>query len=168
LTSNGLLAGCSAQSLLRFDDIFGAGIDKIPVGSTINSASITLTLGSTSPGTLTLHRMLVPWSDSATWNSFGSGVATDDFEALSTPDATVNGVSGPLTIDVTSSLQAWVNDPSANLGWVLLIDSANGFTWASAEGTVPALLTVEAVPEPGTAALFGLGLALLGCRRRRA
>jgi hypothetical protein len=82
--------------------------------------------------------MLVPWSDSATWNSFGSGMAADDIEAVMSPDATVAGVSeNPLTIDVTSSLQAWVNDPSTNLGWVLLIDSSNNVTWASAECAVP-------------------------------
>jgi hypothetical protein len=159
------------QSLLRFEDIFGGGPDQILMGSTINSATVTLTLGGLSPGTLSLHRMLAIWDESSTWNSLGGGVTADDVEAVSVADATVVDIDDTsLVIDVTASLQVWVDNPSANLGWVLLIDSINGITWASSEGTVPAPLTVDfiPIPEPGTAALTGLGLALIACGRRRA
>jgi hypothetical protein len=160
---------CPDQSLILFGGIFGGGPDQIPVGSIIVSAVLSLDIVDPSAGaaTLSAYRMLASWDESSTWNSLVNGVSTDDVEAVSSADATSPGDPIPMTLDVTASLQAWVNDPASNLGWVLLINSNNGLTFTSSEGAVAPSLTVNFVPEPGTAVLTGMGLALLAFHRRR-
>ena len=115
------------QSLLRFDGIVGTGPGQIPPGATVLTAILTLTtegLGAESSGGGSLHRMLVPWDESSTWNSLGGGIQTGA-EANPTADissAELVAVPGTDSLDVTTSVQAWV-DGQANLGWAIL---ANG------------------------------------------
>ncbi len=48
------------------------------MASTIHSAKLTILTGvNSSVDSVSLHRMLVPWSGTATWSTFGAGVATD-------------------------------------------------------------------------------------------
>jgi large repetitive protein len=123
------------QSLLRFDDIFGIGPGQIPVDSTITSA--TLTLYVSNPGSAPkMHRILTPWADTDTWNSFGSGIQNDGVEAAVNADATFTHASTWYTmnsVDVTNSLQAWLADPSSNHGWVFLPTSSDGLVLGSSE-----------------------------------
>ena len=83
--------GSRQQGLIRFDSIFGGGAGQIPLGSIINSATLTVNVSNTSSGgaLIRLHRMLVAWPETATWNSMTSGIQADDVEAISAHDAQV-------------------------------------------------------------------------------
>ena len=71
------------------------------------------------------------------WNTFGGepGVQPDEVGAY-VADAPTD--MGTVDIDVTSSLQAWANDPNANHGWIVVPNSTNGVHVRSAEYAVAA------------------------------
>jgi len=107
------------QGLLRFDDIVGSAPGRIPPGSIIERAFLVLTTEGTNADSGSggrLHRMLLPWSESSTWNSLGSGVQLGA-EALGAADHVTGAVAKTTrTFDVTASVQAWV-DGAPNHGW---------------------------------------------------
>lgn len=154
--------GPLSQGLVRFDDLFGAG-GRIPDGATIHSAKLTiLTGGNSSADSVSLHRMLAPWSDAATWSTFGSGVDTDGLEAASAAEFQLipNVLDANAIFDVTRSLQSWQADPTLNQGWLLQnATGTDGWVWHTAEAATlnqrPQLSVVYSVPEPG-----GLPLAV--------
>ncbi|MBE0489550.1 MAG: tandem-95 repeat protein [Halomonas sp.] len=130
------------QALLRFDDIFGSTTGKIPLGATILSASLVVQTTSKGDGA-TLHRMLQPWSDSATWNSLENGIQADGIEAMIPSDLDTGFIpAGTTQLDVTTSLQAWA-DGQANHGWAFLPLGPDGWDFHSAEGSTPPTLIVE-------------------------
>jgi hypothetical protein len=130
------------QALLRFDDLFGSASGQIPLGATILSATLVVQTTSKGDGA-TLHRMLLPWSDSATWNSLESGIQADGIEAMIPNDLDTGFIpAGTTQLDVTASLQAWVNG-QANHGWALLPLGPDGWKFHSAEGSTPPTLIVE-------------------------
>ncbi|MDH4309002.1 MAG: SBBP repeat-containing protein, partial [Acidimicrobiia bacterium] len=116
------------QGLLRFDGIVGTGAGQIPPGSTITSASLTLVNDNNagSGGTLSLYRMLIPWAETATWNTLSSGIQTNGVEAAATPDVVYAGaelavINSTSTITgLEAAVQAWV-DGSPNYGWALIL-----------------------------------------------
>ena len=67
-----------------------------------------------------LHRMLLDWDDTATWDGLGGGVQTDGSEAVSGASIVVSaaGGSGVRHIDVTADLRAWLAEPANAYGWV--------------------------------------------------
>jgi acid phosphatase len=144
-----------SQGLVRFDDLFGAG-GRIPDGATIHSAKLTiLTDSNSSADSVSLHRMLVPWSDTATWSTFGSGVDTDGLEAAATAEFQLipNVLDANAIFDVTGSLLSWQADPTLNHGWLLQdATGTDGWVWHTAEaaslGQRPMLSVVYSVPEP--------------------
>ena len=79
------------HALIRFDNIFGNGAGQIPLGSIINSATLTVEVDNVSAAgaQIRLHRMLVTWDESATWNSMTNGIQADDVEAVAAHDAQV-------------------------------------------------------------------------------
>lgn len=138
------------QSLLRFDQIFGNGAGQIPLGSNILSATLRLRTNDPGDGAF-LNRMLIPWTDAATWNSTGSGVGgfnaipgiqADGIEAI----ATAASIAGnPVTrepnvfnsdslFDVTEDLRAWAAG-APNYGWSFLpfISGTDAWIFRSAE-----------------------------------
>ena len=130
------------QTVLRFEDIFGAGPGRIPAHAQILSAQLELEVNDGGPS-LDFHRILQAWQDSATWDSFQNGIQTDGVEAERQPDVQSGRVTGPvLRLDVTTSVQAWLDDPSTNYGWVLLSNSDDGVGFRSADGNGPPRLTV--------------------------
>lgn len=156
------------DALLRFDGIFGNEPNQIPLESTIISATLTLYVGGTGGECgATVHRMLQTWDENVTWgNSFG-GNGIDANEAVAASDAVVDGPpSGPLGINVTTTVQAW-SDGADNYGWVFLAKpiSTNGWHFHSSEYTADEALRPKLeviIPEPATLLLFGLGgLAVL-------
>jgi len=165
------------EGLLRFDNIFGSGARQIPLGSTITSATLTLTTdGGAGPGDgARFHRLLQSWNEgSVTWNnSFGgNGVDTNGTDALSSYDLDTGYVEeGERTFTMaTTSLQAW-SDGATNHGWAMPSLGGNGWIIDSSEdGTASCRpkLTVTYVPEPSAFVLLAVGgLALLLVRRWR-
>ncbi len=149
-------AGLKIQGLLEFSNIFGDGPGQIPLGSTITSATLTLTLsdGTTSP--VQFYRMANNWAavPSWTWDSFGGGIQTDGVEALAAADVSLSGLgTGTQNINVLQSLQAW-SSGAANYGWLLNTAGSDGFIFSSSEGTAAPVLTVTY--EPPVTAVPGL------------
>lgn len=148
-----LLSGQNRQVLIRFDGIFGAGINQIPVGSSITSATLQIStwqsqdLSHFSNASQLLYRMVLAWNDSVTWNSAIDGMATDGIEASVSPDDSPIGNTFPVEVDVTSSLVAWAAGGS-NQGWVMFSGSTDDWLAASSESTTPPRLTVIVAPEP--------------------
>ncbi len=144
--------------LLEFGDIIGDGPLQIPAGSTITAAALTLEV--TDPGSgFTLHQVLLPWSDTDTWNSAfgGDGVQTDDVEASSTVITTqVDVGTGRLDSDVRALVQAWASG-APNNGLVLLPTGTNGIDFYTSDfgfdPDVRPTLTVELV-RPVTVSIF--------------
>jgi hypothetical protein len=170
--SDGLLidydaATANSQVLLRFDNIFGVGQGKIPVGSTIVSARLILDVNNPGDGG-SMHRMLTSWNaQTETWNTFGSnvaprnaigGVQPDNAEARSEYRAqagTLFGVgdieNGRSAIGVTHDVQAW-SSGAQNFGWLLQgwSGQANGWAFSPSESAIPAdrpALEIEWIPS---------------------
>ncbi|MCE9665879.1 Ig-like domain-containing protein [Halomonas sp. M5N1S17] len=140
--------GGEVQALLRFDDIFGSTSGQIPLGATILSATLVVQTTSKGDGA-TLHRMLMPWSDSATWNSLENGIQADGIEAMIPSDLNTGFIpAGTTQLDVTTSLQAWA-DGQANHGWAFLPLGPDGWDFHSAEGSTPPTLIVEYTTADG-------------------
>lgn len=172
------------HGLLRFSGIFGNGTGQVPVGSTIDEAELVLTVQNAG-GTVNLHRLLMPFAESDTWNgSFGgNGVQADDIEAALTATASFGTPISPpaVTLDVTADVAAWAADPSQHYGWALLQANNNaGNFFSSEDGTLAnrPFLSITFVapppaltPEPGTLVLLvaagAMAAVAMGVRRRR-
>jgi acid phosphatase len=170
-----------AQSLLRFDNVFGNGANQVPSSAVIQSAKLVLR-GTTdsSENFMELHRMLIDWSSgTATWNAFNGdgqgGVQANDVEAASAETFhLVPDTSNVFAVfDITDEVLGWQNGTITNYGWMIqgIVSGQDGWTWnADSAGTVanrPMLeITWSTVPEPGMAVLSS-ALLLLPLRRRR-
>ena len=152
--------GLEAQGLIRFDAIFGNGAGQIPLGSTINSATLTIEAidPSSAGAAITLHKMLANWDESSSWNSMGSGLQSgSEYTASATstlpsPETTGSKVFAGLAAD----LQSW-SSGGTNYGWAILSDIDNGWDMNSSEhgtSSLRPLLTVDysAPPLSGTIA----------------
>ncbi len=130
--------------LMRFDDIFGTNGAQIPLNAEIISASLTVEITNESAGVgATLHRMLQPWNDTDTWDVWTNGIQNDDVEAMSAADASGSSGVGSFELDVTTSVTAWLADPSSNYGWAWLPPGVdNSWQMDSAEGATPPELRV--------------------------
>jgi hypothetical protein len=127
-----------AQSLIRFDNVVGAG--AIPNDATILSAKLTLYTTNASTNAVEVHPMLAAWSDTATWTSTGGGFKADGVKAAVASDFTFAPALATNTVhfDVSDSLQRWVGGKATNNGWVLLPTGADGFGFVSSEGATVA------------------------------
>ena len=171
-------SGTEYESLISFGNIFGNGANQIALGSTITSATLTIYTSDItwSDGNgPNAHRMLQSWDDGAvTWNSLSGGI-TLGTQAQTVADDT-SGLDfipllGSADLNVTASLQAW-SAGTTNNGWALIGSGTNAWYGHSSETGVslkaPTLsITYEAVPEPSTTALLGLGGLALILRRRK-
>lgn len=173
------------QGLIRFDSIFGGGPNQIALGSTITSATLSMTTDTTSnanvPSSPSLHEMLISWdAGTVTWDTYdtsalgvgGGMLAGVEYTGTAVDGGGENLANGQVgTWDVTSSLQAW-SAGGTNNGWAFIGNTNNGWDARTSEfataGSRP-LLTIEftPVPEPTTTALLGLGGLALIFRRRK-
>jgi hypothetical protein len=127
--------GGESQILLRFDGLIGSGPGQLPPDSTIHSARLVVNAFDAGD-TVHLHRMLVPWKKSATWNSMVAGVTADGNEASAQKDSftfgKISANSSEIAFDVTDTVQAWA-DGAANYGWVFINTGANGWDFYTSE-----------------------------------
>ena len=153
------------RGLMKFDLI-----GRIPPHSEITSVVLTLTVTKVPQegvdSIFELRRVLQAWNESeATWKnrsgitgpwSSPGGAAPTDFSSTASAAIVINEL-GSYTFDSTTNLmadvQSWVDNSSANLGWVVLTQLEDvGKTarhFASREGGASApTLVVQFVPPP--------------------
>jgi hypothetical protein len=127
--------GGESQVLIRFDGIIGNKAKQLPKGARIASARLYVSAFDQG-STVNLHRMLVPFSPSATWYSMVDGVSADGFEASRHKDSFTFGKiaanSSTIVFDVTDTVQAWASG-QANHGWVFINTAGNGWDFYASE-----------------------------------
>jgi hypothetical protein len=130
----------TASALVRFDGIVGDDDGQIPPNATVSRATLTVQTTDKGSGTA-VHRMLTEWTDSNTWASLDGGVRADGTDAVADPDTETGRISTGVTeVDVTASVQAWV-DGAPNYGWVLLPLGDDGWDFSTAESDSPPRLS---------------------------
>ena len=119
------------HGLIAFEGIIGPGASQLPGDAEIERAVLTLEVFNAGSG-FSVHELLINWSESSTWQSFGSGVQANNIEAVATPIDSFgsnNGSSnvdfGTLEIDVTSTIAGYLDGSLSNFGWAL-VPFANG------------------------------------------
>lgn len=138
----------SIHTLLRFDDLFGAG--GIPPGATIQMA--TLEVAIVEAGSMAqLYEAKVDWDEATTYNTLGPtpGVFPSEDRSFQIPGVLDGSALGTATINVTQSLTRWSADPTTNRGWIFVPLSAALTRIASsddADEESRPKLTVEIVP----------------------
>lgn len=128
------------SSILKWD------VSGIAAGKTVTSASITINVVDGSTDTYELYEMKRNWSESsANWNQYASGTNWSTAGANGSTDrgTTVLGSitasgTGAYTINLNSSgialVQSWVNNPSANYGFIITDGAnSNGVDFSSSE-----------------------------------
>jgi len=127
--------GGESQVLLRFDRIIGVKPNQLPPKSMVHSARVIISAFDEG-NTVHLHRMLVPWKASATWNSLVGGVTADGLEAAKKVESLtfgkISASSSSIIFEVTDTVQAWANG-EANHGWVFLNTGGNGWDFYTSE-----------------------------------
>jgi len=163
--------------LLQFDLSSLAG--ETVVGNATLSLYVSSGFGLNAPRTVNVYDVLIGWvPTTVTYNTFGASPGVQfgtDVGATAVASQTV-GFPGmtPQYVSWTipgAVIQNWIDNPSQNDGLLVrnLAGSSRDLAFASMEGTHQPELSVEAVPEPGTATAF-FGVACLGLavwRRRR-
>lgn len=157
----------SVVTALRFD------LASIPRGSVVSGVELTVNVTNpTSRAGYLLFPLARAWSESqATWRTATSGGAWGTAGARATSDRaatsvatlipTVNGkYKVALNASGVAAVQAWVNDPSKNFGFVLdAVDNMDGLAFDSSEAAVaqnrPALTVAFEAPQ-GTGSGTGL------------
>ncbi len=130
------------QGLLRFNEVIGSLPGQVPLGSTITSATLQVSVvnSSTAQMQMSLYRMLEDWSEGlATWNSFGGigGVQSSEGEATGVPPDAIlfDPRTGVKTFDVTRSLKNWAAGQD-NLGWLIESSATDGWDFDTSEAAV--------------------------------
>ncbi len=170
--------GSARRAVLGFD--VGSGI---PQGSTVHSVTLSLSMSKTRSGgqMIAVHRLTADWGEGAsnapseegggtqsqsgdatwihrrfdteTWNSPGG-----DFASGASASASVAGQGrvawGP-TPQLVADVQAWVDNPSSNFGWILVGNEATSRTTKrfnsrenSNQASRPALAVIFTPPGP--------------------
>jgi hypothetical protein len=155
---------------------------NIPQGSTITAVSLSLNMSRTPTNTaysLELHKLLADWGegtsmapgeegdgapatpndptwrhrffDTIFWNTQGG-----DFSATVSASQLV-GVVGQYTwssAQMVADVQAWLDNPAGNFGWLVLGDEtaiATAKRFDTRESASPPMLTIEFIPAPRVA-----------------
>lgn len=196
-----MFAGWNGQSSTRRAVILFDLASVIPSGSTITSATLTLHQSSanTGPHDVTLHRLLESWGEGAsvaggnggnggasaagdaTWihRSFSSSLwstpgGTFDPAVVASTSVAGNGFYSWSSVDLTAQVQAMLDAPALNFGWLIrggegVPSSAKSFATRENpdESLRPVLRVDYVVPQPGVVSLAGAMSLLAVARRRR-
>lgn len=146
-----------SHALLRFDNIFGAGVRQVPLNATITSATLKLRTDNAGNDTR-VHRMKVTWDNNSTWNNVGSandGVnpATGDEESTSEFTFASGAVGDIQTLNVLASINFWHTNGGPNYGWSMHDTGDDGYQFNSSEATAieqRPLLTIVYIPSADT------------------
>ena len=135
MTTDGNNGGGESQVLMRFSGIFGDREDQAPRTCRIVAAKLTVV--AFDPGTTVyLHRVLVPWDASATWQGMAAGLSIDNVEASTVRDGFSFGQitmdKQSVEFDVTQTVQKWA-DGAPNQGWVFVNTGGNGWDFYSSD-----------------------------------
>lgn len=168
-------ANSRRRGLIAFD-VAGS----IPSGSTINSVTLTLYMSQTNAGaqTTNLHLVLADWGEGTSAAAGGSGVPSTANDATwihtfypssfwTSSGGDYSGVvSGSLVVNqigyytfgstagMVSDVQAWLNTPAGNFGWMLVGNESAASTvkrFDTRENFIPErrpVLVVDYTPEP--------------------
>lgn len=189
------------RGLLRFD------LSSLPPGAIVQSATLHLHLlrGRPDNEPLSLHRTLASWGEGAS-NAFGGGgtaaapgdatwlhrffgatqlwsnpggdfvAAASAEELIEAPEGVTHHISAP---GMAADVQAWIDQPTGNHGWLLIGGVNSAKAYASREhataGLRPQLTVTWSLPEPVAAgdaplpfwALTLLAGALFAAARRQ-
>lgn len=182
------------RGLMAFD------LSALPAGAVVTDVSLTLHVSASAPGSGTdafgLHRVLADWGEGTSVSEpGGTGVASTtgdatwihrfyntqmwatpggDFApaASGTQDVGIPGFYAWSSAGLAADVQAWLADPTANFGWILVGgEGANGTArrFDSLQAQDPSarpMLTITYIPAPGAAGLAAVG-GLMAARRRR-
>ncbi len=130
--------------VLKFPNIFGAGTNQIPLGSTITSATLTLNLFDSTDVDPSVFQLTEGWTESeVNWNhrTTEAGWTNAGADGTGSHKTTADGdfpMTGLLlqSMSVATSLQNWSNG-DANEGWVFIENSNDGADFdASETGTL--------------------------------
>lgn len=186
-TAGGRLQGGPTRALLQFDIA-----SAIPPGATINSATLTVTVVATNgpDSTFALHRVLADWGEGsgvnfqggspggeneATWN-VRLGPANPwntpggDFDPANSATQVISGMGSYSFTSATlaADVQAWLNHPGTNFGWLLLSQSEatlgtiRRFTGRLASINPPQLMVDYSPPVPPAQSPVIVNFALFG------
>ncbi|MBE0534753.1 MAG: tandem-95 repeat protein, partial [Phycisphaerae bacterium] len=123
-----------AHAVIKFGGIFGEGGGRVPLGATIEAA--TLSLYCSNPGNaMSLYRVTGDWSELTV--TANTQPPHDETLVLTTPQQ----VTGWLNTAVTQFVQAW-SSGERNCGIYLADGGTDGVHFDSSEGTNPPVLTV--------------------------
>jgi hypothetical protein len=142
-------SGSARRALVRFDVA-----DAVPAGATIVGVELQMTVSRTTTGgkTTVLHRLLSDWGeqasdasanegggsapepDDATWMYafFGTeqwDAPGGDFASEASASSSIGGVGGATwesTDGLIADVQAWLDDPESNFGWIVIGDESGG------------------------------------------
>jgi hypothetical protein len=164
------MSNVARRAVLAFD------LSSIPAGSTINSATLTLFMNRavSSGSEIGAHRLLASWGEGAsnagdpggggtapatndaTWNYrfFDTLLWTTpggDYVAAESSSALVGAapMSYSWSAGLAPDVQAWLDQPSANFGWIMIGDertAGSAVRFDSREGTHPPTLQVSFTP----------------------
>lgn len=192
--TNGFSGGFRVmRSVLAFD------LSPIPDNARVDSVQLLLDVNTPmgNAGTVQVHRATQDWGEGSSVADMGEGGGAassagdaswihtffdgslwttpgGDFDAAFSDSLDISG-NGTASFDsgqLAADVQAWLDDPATNFGWLLKRSDESGapLRFGSFDNSsAPPRLAVDytLIPEPQTALLLGLGLGLLGAARSR-
>lgn len=135
------------RSQVMFSNLVGSGVNQVPSGATINTATLTLYCDLetvTTDYNVGVHRALTQWFEglkdgvgpsagedgsswnfrnvygNVTWDGGAGGASGSDWVASATSTTTITETGTTFDWNVKADVQAWVNGTATNYGWWLI------------------------------------------------